>query len=51
MTLTTTVDGSKARIRLDQAGAVRCSRRAWSLLIVLPMSWLAVYAFTDKAGA
>src|SRR3954468_2664760 len=46
---TTTIDGSKGKFdwtRLVLALFTACL----VLLIVLPMSWLALYAFTDKAG-
>ncbi|MGE3367019.1 MAG: ABC transporter permease, partial [Rhizobiaceae bacterium] len=43
---------AKARFRLDVSSAVMALFAAiLCLLIVLPLSWLAVYAFTDGAGA
>jgi iron(III) transport system permease protein len=51
-TLTSIAPFAKARIRFDVSTAVLLLFAAiLCVLIVLPLSWLAVYAFTDKAGA
>ena len=48
MTLTTTIDTPKARIDWTKP-VLWLFAAVMIVLIVLPLSWLAVYAFTDKA--
>ncbi|HYI29895.1 MAG TPA: iron ABC transporter permease [Bradyrhizobium sp.] len=49
MTLTTTIDGSKGKFDWSRP-VLAVVAACLVLLIVLPLSWLAVYSVTDKAG-
>ena len=49
MTITTTIDGSKGKFDWTKP-VLAVFAVCLILLIVLPLSWLAVYSVTDKAG-
>src|ERR1700710_1827995 len=49
MTITTTIDGSKGKFDWSRP-VLAVVAALLVLLIVLPLSWLALYAVTDKAG-
>src|SRR6188768_474707 len=49
MTITTTVDGSKGKFDWTRP-VLALFAACLVLLIVLPLSWLALYSVTDKAG-